>query len=94
MKIILDGNKINSEDDFHLEISNQLKLPSWYGRNLDALWDVLTGMVGRPLDIEWINFYKSNISSDRLDKILHLLQDVKKFDISCKKDHVINIIIY
>ena len=51
MQLIIDGSKIVSEEDLHKTIAEGLNLPSWYGMNLDALWDVLTGIVGRPLKI-------------------------------------------
>ena len=42
MELIIDGSKIMSEGDFHKVVAKELDLPSWYGKNLDALWDVLT----------------------------------------------------
>lgn len=43
MKIVLlDGEKIHSVDDLHNAFAEALALPEWYGRNLDALHDVLT----------------------------------------------------
>lgn len=35
------------------ELARQLAFPSHFGRNLDALWDVLTGEVAGPLEIVW-----------------------------------------
>lgn len=43
MKIILlDGNKIKSKSDVHSLFSMELAFPEWYGKNLDALHDMLT----------------------------------------------------
>ncbi len=43
MKIILlDGEKIASASDMHETFARELALPSYYGKNLDALKDVLT----------------------------------------------------
>lgn len=43
MKIILlDGEMINSASEMHEVFKKELGLPEWYGKNLDALNDVLT----------------------------------------------------
>ncbi len=39
---ILDGRKIKDRDMLHDTLALSLKLPDWYGRNLDALLDCLT----------------------------------------------------
>ena len=41
-EIILDGSAVKNMDDVHNIFINALSLPSWYGRNLDALYDCLT----------------------------------------------------
>lgn len=38
---------------FYDELARQLAFPSHFGRNLDALWDVLTVDVAGPLEIVW-----------------------------------------
>lgn len=43
----LDGECCRTEIDFHNEISNSLRFPDYYGRNLDSLFDCLS-------DLEWI----------------------------------------
>lgn len=44
---------IDSSARFYDELARQLAFPSHFGRNLDALWDVLTGDVEGPLEIVW-----------------------------------------
>ncbi len=39
--IILDGKKMNSFDGTHDYLAKSLRLPQYYGRNLDALYDCL-----------------------------------------------------
>jgi RNAse (barnase) inhibitor barstar len=48
----LDGNRIESESDFHRAISAALDFAEHYGRNLDALWDALTVDVVVLRDVE------------------------------------------
>ena len=38
----LDGRCMTDRDALHTHVMQQLSLPEWYGRNLDALYDVLT----------------------------------------------------
>ncbi len=85
MHLIIDGSKITSEDDLHTAISEGLNLPIWYGRNLDALWDVLTGIVGRPLKITWIDAEQSKARLPRYEKYLALLQEVSEQDRKLKR---------
>lgn len=39
---VLDGEKITDREMLHDILAEQLALPEWYGRNLDALYDCLT----------------------------------------------------
>ena len=42
MNVILDGALILNREMLHDTLSTALRLPEWYGRNLDALYDCLT----------------------------------------------------
>ena len=42
MVIELDGRAMTDRPAAHSHLAERLELPSWYGRNLDALYDVLT----------------------------------------------------
>ena len=42
--VTIDGAAIETRDALHDELSRQLRLPAWYGRNLDALYDCLTAL--------------------------------------------------
>ena len=44
MLVRIDGAEIQTRDDLHDALSRQLRLPEYYGRNLDALYDCLTGL--------------------------------------------------
>lgn len=41
-KILLNGLTMLSRERAHDEIAHALALPQWYGRNLDALWDMVS----------------------------------------------------
>ncbi|GGD81841.1 barstar family protein [Paenibacillus nasutitermitis] len=38
----------------HEWLRQELDLPEWYGENLDALWDCVTGHLPKPMTIRWI----------------------------------------
>ena len=42
-QIFLNGEELQSRDALHDILESALSLPEWYGRNLDALYDCLTG---------------------------------------------------
>lgn len=80
MELIIDGSKIQSEADFHHLIGETFYMTAWYGKNLDALWDVMTGMAERPLKIIWIN---ADLSRERLphfEQIVSLFRKVEEQD--------------
>lgn len=77
--IELDGRIIVNKADFHAEIARLLNFPEWYGKNLDALWDLLTGYCDTNIRLTW-KYHK--ISQDNLgvdfDKIVSVFNDLKK----------------
>lgn len=40
--IFLDGRRLARREEAHNYLSTILSLPDYYGRNLDALWDLMT----------------------------------------------------
>lgn len=53
-KYRLDFNEINTKEELHQLLKEELNFPDYYGANLDALYDVLTDM--NDIEIEIINF--------------------------------------
>ncbi|WP_426212733.1 barstar family protein [Massilia sp. TWP1-3-3] len=82
MKLEFDGVSILSESDFHEALTEALGLSTFYGKNLDALWDLLSRDVERPVLLEWKNAEISKAAmGDRFDSIVGILRDVEKQDI-------------
>ena len=44
MKYILDGSKMLTRASAHDELAQVLAFPAYYGKNLDALWDMIYPM--------------------------------------------------
>lgn len=47
MEYIIDGAKMHTRQEAHAEIARAMGFGEGYGRNLDALWDMLTTTRGR-----------------------------------------------
>ena len=41
-KVKLNGRKMDTREHAHRHLRRQLRLPEYYGANLDALWDLLS----------------------------------------------------
>ena len=50
--IRLDGAGLCRREEALALLGRALALPEWWGRNLDALYDCLTGGLGRPVRLE------------------------------------------
>jgi ribonuclease inhibitor len=58
-RCVLDGREIRSLSALYDAIGQQLQLPEYFGRNLDALADVLLTDVEGPLEIVWEHAIRS-----------------------------------
>ena len=74
----LDGSVLKSKEELHNTIFYQLALPDYYGRNLDALWDVLSTW-SAPLRIEVTHteLLKKHLAG-YADSLLELLYDARR----------------
>lgn len=79
-KYIFDRNEFKWSEDFYKLIKTKLCLPSWFGENADALWDMLTGFVETPCEIVFKNFdRKENDYNERnINLILNCFKDAEK----------------
>lgn len=81
MNIEILGDLIETEKDFHKQIATSLEVEEYYGCNLDALWDLLSVGIERPITLIWKNSTISKIKlGDNFDKIIEVLEKVKKQD--------------
>lgn len=75
----LPGREIRSLEEFYDVISLKLALPEHFGRNLDALWDVLTTDLKGPVEIIWEDSAVSKRAMGPIyDRVSALLSDVQK----------------
>lgn len=75
----LPGREIRSMEDFYDIISLKFFLPKHFGRNLDALWDVLTKDIRGPIEIIWEESAVSKRAMGPIyDRVSRLLTDVQQ----------------
>lgn len=93
-QIIINGNKIKTEREFHIQMASELDLGPYYGYNLDALWDRLSTDIERPIRLVWEN---SSLSQRELGdiyfKIIFILDRTKKQDIDLGLDEKFDFIL-
>lgn len=81
MIVEIDGRQVRSEAEFHSAISEALAFPSFYGENLDALWDILSTDVERPVKLIWNHSASSKTDmAERFDEIVGILRKVERQD--------------
>ena len=75
----LNGSAIRSLDDLYDQLSTRLSLPEHFGRNLDALWDVLFADVEGSFEIVWKHADDSRTLMGRdFDRAVKLLRELEE----------------
>lgn len=57
--VVLDGASFTDQEGLHAMLKDKLALPAYYGANLNALWDCLTGWIEVPVKIIWKDYAAS-----------------------------------
>ncbi len=81
MDITIDGCRVVTEQDFHRQLAVVLGVQDFYGYNMDALWDLLSASVERPLLLIWKDhdYSRRNIPHE-FNGIVEMLERVKQQD--------------
>ena len=79
-KVIFEKTEFDSVEEFYSIIKRKLLLPNWFGNNPDALWDMLTGFIETPIEIEFVGFNKkeNEYNGEVLSQILKCFKDAEK----------------
>ena len=81
MKVEIIGNIINEEKDFHTQLAVALGVQQYYGHNLDALWDLLSLSIERPIHLVWKNSSESKKKlGKQFEEIVSILERVRLED--------------
>ena len=76
--IVIDFSKCKYPMDLHNEIRGKLELPEWNGNNLDALWDILTGFIETPIDINVIFKPATKAAENLKETVLKIIETFKE----------------
>ncbi|MBO9619297.1 MAG: barstar family protein [Niabella sp.] len=74
-EVSFDFDRIGTEADFYKVAAQSLTLPEYFGNNLDALWDVLTGAIALPVSIRFINLTLGQL--DKFGDIIQVFEDAQ-----------------
>ena len=72
--VLLDCVQMTDREAAHNYLAQALNFPQWYGRNLDALYDLLTGWLG-PVRLELVNVQALEALGDYGRDLLNTLQE-------------------
>jgi ribonuclease inhibitor len=73
--IVLDLADCGTVEQLHDALKRRLSLPAYYGGNLDALWDCLTGWITLPLTVELHGIPEARHAvGEYVDKLLETLR--------------------
>lgn len=89
-RCVLEGRHLASMDAVYDALAEQLGLGRAFGRNLDAVWDVLTTDIGGPIDIVWRDGHLSRARlGAEFDRVVRLLRSVaqERDDVTVVVEH-------
>jgi len=78
--VLINGKEIKSRDHLHTYLAKQLNFPSYYGKNLDSLYDVLsTDYKGQTvIKIKFLGILKSKLGADYTDALIQVIMDASE----------------
>ena len=79
-KYELYRNQFKWAEEYYDLIQKEFNLPNWFGKNADALWDMLTGFIETPCEIDLIGFNKNENDYNKsiIDLINSCFEDAGK----------------
>ena len=71
--VYIDFVELGDYDDFYAQLKEKLTLPEFFGDNLDALYDSITGFDALPLHLEFVNMSVEQLET--FEDLLVTLED-------------------
>lgn len=80
VKYEFNRNEFEWAEEFYDIIQKRMELPEWFGKNADALWDMLTGYIELPCEITLVGFNRQENEYNKtiLSKILFVFKETEK----------------
>ncbi len=76
-KIVLDARKMATKEIAHRYLKEVFDFPDYYGNNLDALWDELTGWTDIEIVIRHHQRLRENLGAYG-EKLLEVFEELEK----------------
>ncbi|MGL6037894.1 MAG: barstar family protein [Soonwooa sp.] len=82
--IYIDFVDLGDYEDFYAQLKTKLALPDYFGDNLDALYDIISGDLEMPLHIEFVNMTVDQLETfeDLLTTLENAEEEVEGFTFS------------
>lgn len=82
--IEIDFTNIGDNEEFYTALKEKIELPDYFGDNLDALSDVISGELEMPLHLEFVNMSVDQLETfeDLLETFEDLEDEVEGFSFS------------
>lgn len=82
--VYIDFTDIGDYEDFYAQLKEKIQLPEYFGDNLDALFDTITGDLEMPLHLEFVNMTvdQLEIFEDLLTTLEDAEEEVEDFSFS------------
>lgn len=74
--VYIDFTDLGDYDDFYAQLKEKLTLPEFFGDNLDALYDSITGFLELPLHLEFVNMGVEQLET--FEDLLVTLEDAEE----------------
>ena len=74
----LDFSLCTTLGEVYAVIQRSLKLPEWFGANLDALWDALIGIMHTPAQIAVNKAVKNADLSEDVEEIVSVIHEAEE----------------
>lgn len=74
--VYIDFTDLGDDEDFYAQLKEKLALPEFFGDNLDALHDFLTGFAELPLHLEFVNMSVEQLET--FEDLLVTLEDAEE----------------
>ncbi|MCW2798605.1 MAG: hypothetical protein JWQ70_77 [Aeromicrobium sp.] len=82
--LTLDTTAVTSMSEFYDTVAAAWQLPAWFGRNLDALFDVLGDLTTEPTILVWNGVRKlAEVDPIQVSAVLDVLRDAAGQAASC-----------
>lgn len=81
-KYEFNRNEFKWSEEYYDLIQKKMNLPEWFGRNADALWDMLTGYIETPCEIVLVGFNKTENKYNE-----HLIRSINNCFIDVEKQY-------